>query len=102
MQVLMAMAPKRGDHPCVSRGRTCGLRRVKRREAVALQTMRMASIKGTGVLITLMRRAEVRPTKQRVMRSPRHEAIGGAMLSVGMNEYEIGRKAEGEENIPGS
>lgn len=37
-----------------------------------------------GVVRKGMRMEEVRPMKRRVTRSPRQEAIGGAMLSVGV------------------
>lgn len=42
---------------------------------------RIARKKGMGVLTKLMRAAETIPKRQRVTRSPRQDAIGGAMLS---------------------
>ena len=59
------------------------------KQAVALQTIRIARMKGMGVLITSMRRADVSPTKQRVMRSPRQDATGGAMLSWRIDPCEM-------------
>jgi hypothetical protein len=50
-----------------------------------MRMMRMNGKKGKDPMWRKgMRREEVRPIRRRVIRSPRQEAIGGAMLSVWM------------------
>jgi hypothetical protein len=41
----------------------------------------MQTMRGRGVLTKLIRKVDTRPKRQSVMRSPRQEAIGGAILS---------------------
>lgn len=52
------------------------------REVRAVTITTMPSMKGMGVCRKGMRSVETRPMRQRVTRSPRQEAIAGAMLSV--------------------
>ena len=79
---LITMAPKRGDQPCDRRPATCGLRREKYRETIAILVTSVRITNGTGVFKNGMRAFETRPRRKRVTRSPRQEAIGGAMLSL--------------------
>ena len=44
-------------------------------------TIRMARMKGNGVRMKLMKIADTAPRRQRVTRSPRQDATGGAILS---------------------
>lgn len=55
---------------------------VNTKQTLAPITTRAARIKGMGVSMTRIRTVDITPIKQRVMRSPRQEATGGAILSV--------------------
>ena len=79
--LLIIIAPNRGVHPCVRRGRTCGLRSVNAKHATPIPTTSTPIIKGMGVCKKGMRRLDSIPMRMRVTRSPRQEATGGAMLS---------------------
>lgn len=77
----MTMAPNRGDQPCPIRSFTKGFRRVQTAQKIDERTTRKAMMRGAGVLTKLMRAAETAPRRQSVTRSPKQEAIGGAILS---------------------
>lgn len=79
--LLITIAPNSGLHPCVKRSLTNGFLRVQTAQVIEDKITRMARKKGMGVLTKLMRAAETIPKRQRVTRSPRQDAIGGAMLS---------------------
>lgn len=81
--LLMIMAPNRGDQPCVSNGFTCGFFNVTKVQPIPAAKSRTAiMMRMTGTLMKSMYMAETNPRRHSVMRSPRHAAIGGAMLSV--------------------
>lgn len=84
--LLMTIAPKSGAQPCVRRGATRGFRRVKRPQESADRTTRTAMVKGIGVCRKMMSTEETAPRRMSVTRSPRQEAMGGAMLSA--SDYE--------------
>jgi hypothetical protein len=79
--LLMTIAPNRGVHPCVRRGRTWVLRSVNAKHTAPTPMTRTPRMKGMGVCRRGMRRLERMPMRMRVTRSPRQEATGGAMLS---------------------
>lgn len=79
--LLITMAPKSGNQPCVRRGLTWLLLIVKTKQALAETRTTAARIKGMGVLITRIRTDDIMPMKHKVTRSPRQDATGGAMLS---------------------
>ena len=79
--LLITIAPNSGLHPCNKRSFTNEFLRVQIAQVIEDSITRMARKKGMRVLTKLMRAAETTPTKQRVTRSPRQDAIGGAMLS---------------------
>ena len=79
--VLIAIATKRGDQPCVSRWRTCSLRFVMIAHPTAASASTTTMMIGTGVPSTPRCSSAMTPRSERVTRSPRHAATGGAMLS---------------------
>ena len=82
----MNMAPKSGVQPCERRLLTCGFLRTQIMHAVDEMTRRMHKTRGSGVLTKPMRNVDTSPKRQRVMRSPKHAATGGAILSKFMLE----------------
>lgn len=83
--LLITIAPNSGLHPCFRRSFTNGFLRVQTAQVIEDSITRIARKKGMGVLTKLMRAAETTPTRQRVTRSPRQDAMGGAMLSGNMD-----------------
>ena len=79
--LLIIMAPNRGVHPCVRRGRTCALRSANAKHAMPIPTTSTPRMKGMGVCKGGMRRLDSMPMRMRVTRSPRQEATSGAMLA---------------------
>lgn len=80
--VLTIIAPNNGVQPCFRRSLTKLFRRTKWTQKQVETTRKMQSTRGNGVLTKSISSVEIRPRRQRVMRSPKHEAIGGAMLST--------------------
>lgn len=80
--LLMTIAPKSGAQPCVRSGATRGFRRVNIPQESAERTTRMATVNGMGVCRKMIRTEETAPRSMSVTRSPRQEAMGGAMLST--------------------
>jgi hypothetical protein len=78
----MTIAPNSGDQPCLIKSLTNEFRRVKAVQDNDDNITRMPRMNGNGVLTKLIRAAETTPTRQRVIRSPRQAAMGGAMLSI--------------------
>jgi len=78
---LITIAPNNGDQPSFIKCFTAGFRRVNVAHVKADSTTRILRIRGTGVSMTRIKRDETRPTKERVTRSPKQLATGGAMLS---------------------
>ena len=78
---LMTIAANRGTQPSQRRWLTLRLRRVTTAQPTAATARMMIMMRGKGVLIRTMLTDDARPSKRRVTRSPRHAAIGGAMLS---------------------
>lgn len=52
-----------------------------RAQAKAIRTRRINRISGSGVLTKLTSREDTSPIRHRVIKSPKHAAMGGAMLS---------------------
>jgi len=77
----ITIAPNSGDHPSSNKCRTRGFRRVNVAHVMALRMTTKPTTEGIGVLIIGMSRVDTKPMKLRVMRSPKQEAIGGAILS---------------------
>jgi len=79
--LLIAIAPNRGDQPSLMSGRTCGLFNVYIKQLMAMHTTKAATMKGMGVRIKGISNVDTVPTRSRVTKSPRQEAIAGAILS---------------------
>lgn len=80
--LLMTIAPIRGLQPWVSRPLTCAFLLANMQQKIANRTRKTKITEGTGVCRTPMKRLDVSPRRRRVTRSPRHAAIGGAILSA--------------------
>jgi hypothetical protein len=80
--LLMTMAPNSGDHPWKMRCRTCSLRWTRTPAPTAMATITRTTTSGSAVVMKSIRPCETSPTNVRVTKSPRHAAMGGAMLSV--------------------
>jgi len=65
------------------------------REIEAVITTMTLITNGSGVWRNGMRSVETRPTRQRVTRSPRQEAIAGAMLSTSEKWMEVSGRSIG-------
>lgn len=79
---LMTMAPKSGVQHCNRRGDTCGFRRVKYKQVTAALVTSMKIMNGMGVFKNGIRIFETMLRRKSAVRSPRHEAMGGAILSL--------------------
>lgn len=79
--VLMIIAPNNGVHPCEISPRTYGFLRTYSAHPKEDIMRRTQKTRGRGVLTKPMRNVETSPRRQRVMRSPKQAAMGGAILS---------------------
>jgi hypothetical protein len=77
----IAIAPKSGIQPWKSKSWTLLLRLTRRTHIVAEIIVSIQQMRGMGVLMTRMRIEEMAPRRLSVRRSPRPDAIGGAILS---------------------
>jgi hypothetical protein len=57
--------------------------------------MRVAQMRGMGVLTTLISMEEMTPRRLSVTKSPRHDAIGGAILSSTQDNQKAHEGTEG-------
>jgi len=79
--LLMTIAPNSGVQPCHIRCLTTLLPRTIKAHKVAEHIRNNTMIRGHRVLTKLIKIEEIVPSKHNVTRSPRQDAIGGAMLS---------------------
>lgn len=96
--LLITIAPKSGLHPCQIKCLTSGFRRAMvphtPMETTTIMTIRMIKRIG-GEENNGRSRVELMPRSVRVTRSPRQDAIGGAMLSIqedAIHEYKEERR----------
>ncbi len=90
MPLLMAIAPKSGDHPSVRRGAACSFLREYIRQVMEARTTRQPTMNGMIVCKNGIRAVATHPRRINVNRSPRHDATAGAMLS-GSRSYFLQR-----------
>lgn len=79
--LLMTMAPKSGVQPCDMRSLTKLFPRTTTAHATAEDMTSIAMIRGNAVLIQFINTELMAPRRDKVTRSPRKDATGGAMLS---------------------
>ena len=79
--LLIIIAIKRGDQPSFNNGLTCSFLNVYIKQVNARQTTSAPTIKGIGVRMKGTRRVETVPKRTSVNKSPKQDAIAGAILS---------------------
>jgi hypothetical protein len=79
----MTIAPSNGVQPSLRSGLTCSFFVTKVAQKVAKRMTIAMTTKGAAVPIPRMRRVDIAASIDMVTRSPKQEAIGGAMLSTG-------------------